>query len=711
MIRSGSERARQEAEREERRAPPNEMRGTRLAGEEALTYDAATRSVDAVFSTGAAVKRWGFIEELEVSDDAVDLTRVERGLVRLLDTHNAYELNAVLGSVSNVRVEGGELVGTLTFADTDAGRKAEGMVARGEIKGISVGYRVTRWEITKEADENSKFDTWRATGWELLEVSLVPVPADAGAGVRSEPSATPPNGNTSAADERNEEMIRSQSGGAAAPANEATTTPAPASTPAQQRSEPATPPAPATTETARRTHAQIGAGEALSLIDTARSFGDDVVTRARELITQNENDQISPDGVRSAILRAAGEAQGNRTEGVRAGGSVTITADDNDKFMRGAANAIMQRAGVMPLVRQAAGESAPASDFDPGEFRGMRLVDLAALSNERLGIRAASRAPEDVVRAALSGSQQRDVSAQGLQGTADFPILLGNVIRQTIRAAYATVPDTWRRFAATGSVTDFRPHHRVRLSTFGTLRKVNENGEFENQPIPDGSREAISAQTKGMIVALTRQAIINDDLGAFNTMSVQLGRTAARTIEEDVYTILGLNAGLGPVMADGKTLFHADHGNIATGAAISVDAFDAIDALMAAQKDRGGKEFLDVSPSVLLLARGYRGDAIVINGAEYDPNKAGKDMVPNKVKGMFDDIVASPRLAGTRWYAFADPAIAPVLEVAFLNGEQEPFIDQQEGFRVDGVEWKVRHDYGVGAVDYVGAATNAGSGG
>ena len=179
MIRS--QRARDDAEREERLAPPNEMRGSRMAGEESLTYDAATRSVEAVFSTGAAVKRWGFIEELEVSTEAIDLGRVEKGLCRLLDTHNAYELDAVLGSVSEVRIENGELVGKLTFAETEAGRKAEGMVARGEVKGISVGYKVTRWEITKEADENSKYDTWRATGWELLEVSLVPVPADAGA--------------------------------------------------------------------------------------------------------------------------------------------------------------------------------------------------------------------------------------------------------------------------------------------------------------------------------------------------------------------------------------------------------------------------------------------------------------------------------------------------------------------------------------------------
>lgn len=700
-----SNRARQEAEREERRAPPNEMRGTRLAAASALTYDAETRSVEAVLSTGAAVERWGFIEELEISEEAIDLGRVERGVACLLDTHNAWELNAVLGKISDARIENGELVARLTFGETDAAKQAEGMVARGEVKGISVGYRVTRWEITVEAGDNKAKDTWRATGWELLEASLVPVPADVGAGVRSAGKSNPDNGST-AATQGNDDMNRQTAGGAAAPAIET-----PPAAPAEgQRAAPATQPTPPAVEPQQRTHAAISAGEALALIDQARSFGDDVAKTARELIGKNEKDEMSADAVRSAILRAAADAQSANTENTRAGGSVTITADENDKFLRGAANAIMQRAGVLPLVQDAAKKRGEQVDFAPGEFRGMRLVDIAALSNERLGIRAASRAPEDIVRAALAGSYQREVSAQGLQGTADFSILLGNVVNQTIRAAYATVPDTWRRFAAVGSVTDFRPHYRVRLSTFGTLRKVNENGEFENQPIPDGSRESIAAETKGMIVALTRQAIINDDLGAFNTLSVQLGRTAARTIEEDVYALLAENGGLGPDMSDGNPLFDAAHGNIAgTAAAISVDAFDKIDALMAAQKDQGGKEWLDLNPEVLLVPRGMKAKAIMLNEAEYNPDITGRTGVPNTVRGMFGDIVASPRISGTRWYVFADPAVAPVLEVAFLNGEQEPFIDQQEGFRVDGVEWKVRHDYGVGAVDYVGAATNAGA--
>ena len=79
------------------------------------------------------------------------------------------------------------------------------------------------------------------------------------------------------------------------------------------------------------------------------------------------------------------------------------------------------------------------------------------------------------------------------------------------------------------------------------------------------------------------------------------------------------------------------------------------------------------------------------------------------VRGLFADIVDSPRIAGTRVYAFADPSIAPTLEVAFLEGRQDPYLERQEGFDVDGSRFKVRLDYGIAAIDYRGAVTAKGA--
>ncbi len=58
---------------------------------------------------------------------------------------------------------------------------------------------------------------------------------------------------------------------------------------------------------------------------------------------------------------------------------------------------------------------------------------------------------------------------------------------------------------------------------------------------------------------------------------------------------------------------------------------------------------------------------------------------------------------------FADPSVEPVIEVSFLNGVQAPFMESQQGFTVDGTKWKIRLDYGVGAVGFRGVVRSAGA--
>jgi ATP-dependent protease ClpP protease subunit len=378
-----------------------------------------------------------------------------------------------------------------------------------------------------------------------------------------------------------------------------------------------------------------------------------------------------------------------------------VTVDQREKFREGATNWLLVKAGVAHLVEKAAALNGKPIKIDPGEFRGVRNVDLARESLGNLGVNITTRDPDQIVRQAMTSQ-----GAVITQTTSDFPVLFENAIHRTLQAAYATTPDTWTRFCGTGTVTDFRPHSRYLRGSFGALDNVNESGEFKNKAIPDLAKEAITASTKGNIINLSRQAIVNDDMEVFSGLAVDLGRAAKLTIEIDVFALLNSN----PIMNDGKPLFHADHGNLAAaGAAPSVAAFDAIRVAMAQQKDVSGNEFLDIRPSILLLALALGGAARVINGSQYDPDAVNKLQRPNIVNGMFEDIVDSPRLSGAAYYAFADPNVAPAIEVVFLNGVTEPFTDSQDGWRVDGVEWKVRHDYGVGAVNWRSAYKQPGA--
>lgn len=371
--------------------------------------------------------------------------------------------------------------------------------------------------------------------------------------------------------------------------------------------------------------------------------------------------------------------------------SVETTEDERDKLINASVHALMARAGVFGKD----GKRVIADGTNP--CRGMTLLDMARASLARAGYRAEGLDKMQLVAAAFT------------QSTSDFPILLENTMHRTLQSAYALAPDTWSRFCATGTVSDFRPHKRYRVGSLSNLDAVTELSEFKNKTIPDGEKASITASTKGNIINLSRQAIINDDLGAFVGLAASMGRAAKRTVESDVYATLALNSGLGPALEDGDTLFHANHKNITTGAAITMLAIDADRVAMKSQLDVGGNDFLDLMPSVLLLPVSLGGTARSINDGQYDPDTANKLQKPNIVKGIFSGIIDTPRLTGTRRYIFADPSVAPVIEVAFLDGNMEPFLEAEMGFDVDGSRWKVRLDYGIAGVDFRGAVTNAGA--
>ena len=372
-----------------------------------------------------------------------------------------------------------------------------------------------------------------------------------------------------------------------------------------------------------------------------------------------------------------------------AGPRIETVADEGDKRREAIVSALMVRAGTETDAKVRASMSA-------NPYRGAKLLDVAKASLERGGVKTAGMGQLEIVAAAFT------------QGTSDFPVLLENTMHKSLQRGYAMAALTWNRFCATGSVSDFRAHNRYRVGSFGSLDSKNELGEFVNKSIPDGEKGSITAGTKGNIINLSREAIINDDLGAFVGLAASLGRAAARTVEVDVYALLALNSGAGPTMGDGKALFHTDHGNLTTSAAITMAALDLDRVAMASQKDVSGNDYLDLRPAVLLVPIGLGGTARSINDAQYDPDTANKLQKPNIVNGLFREIVDTPRLSGNRRYLFADPTEAPVLEVAFLDGVQEPFLEQQDGFDVDGSRWKVRLDYGVAAIDYRGAVSNAG---
>lgn len=361
------------------------------------------------------------------------------------------------------------------------------------------------------------------------------------------------------------------------------------------------------------------------------------------------------------------------------GSQIEITDDQTDKLIDAAVNSLHARAGLTPLVQG-----------NPLAF--MSLRDLAQASLQRQGVTAQGLNPLEMVGRAFAMS------------TSDFPIILERTITQAVLLAYRKRALTFQRWCAIGSVSDFRTHDRLRLGSFGNLDAKLENGEYKYKAIPDGEKEKVSIGTKGNLIAITREAIINDDLGYFTRMSTMLGDAAARTVEADVYKFLLSN----PKLSDGMPLFHSKHKNLQAAAAMSEASLDAMRVAMAAHTDINGNDELDISPAFLLVASAMQLTADRWMKSAVLPGQDNAALM-NAVANMAEPIATS-RLnsQGNAYYLFANPNDAPVIEVNYLNGVSEPYIDSKEGWKTDGTEMKVRLDYGVDVIDYRGAQFNPG---
>ena len=397
--------------------------------------------------------------------------------------------------------------------------------------------------------------------------------------------------------------------------------------------------------------------------------------------------------VQAANLRLL-EAIGQEAESVAGGyvvdvDRITQGPSGSDRFRADAAAAILTRAGLADKETRIRAAKT--------NFQSYSLLDFAKASLQQAGVNPGLMDPMRVVGAAFT------------QTSSDFPVLLESVMHKALLDAYDTAPDTWTRFCHVGSVSDFRAHGRYRTGSIGNYDVVNEAGEYVTKIIPDGEKASIQVDTRGNVINLTRKAIINDDMGSFLGLAADLGRAGKRTVEAAVFSLLAENSNMGPTMQDGDTLFHSNHGNIGTGAALSMASIDADRVVMASQTDVSGNDFLYLRPKVWLGPVGHGGTARAINSSQYDPDATNKLQKPNIVNGLFSEVIDTPRLSGTRYYLFADPMQAPGIEVAFLNGIQEPYVEMQEGFSVDGTRYKARLDFGVAAIDYRGAITNSGS--
>jgi hypothetical protein len=346
-----------------------------------------------------------------------------------------------------------------------------------------------------------------------------------------------------------------------------------------------------------------------------------------------------------------------------------------------------------PTVRAAAIGEALYTRATPGHtpseaarsYVGLTMPEIARDCLRTRGIHTTGLAPAAVIERALT--------------TSDFPLILGDAVGRTLREGYRAANPAVRQLGRQTTNRDFRTKYRLQLSEAPALQRVTEGGEYTYGGLAE-AKESYRIDTFGKIISISRQSIVNDDLGAFADLSRRMGRAAAAFEAQFLVDLLTSTAGVGPTMNDGNALFHATHGNVGT-ADIDVTSLSAARLAMRRQKGLIA-EPIAVTPKFLLVPpdKETRAEQLLASLAAADVD----DVNPFTAKLT---LIVEPRLTDTgRWYISADPAEIDGLEYAYLEGEPGPQIETQAGFDIDGVKTKVRLDFGAGFVDWRGWYTS-----
>lgn len=314
---------------------------------------------------------------------------------------------------------------------------------------------------------------------------------------------------------------------------------------------------------------------------------------------------------------------------------------------------------------------------------------------------------------------------------ADFPSWLWGPVRRSVWQGYSRIEPQYRRYARVENMPDFRPRLLYGLNALRGFGYVGDHGEYPGMRRTERGGPSLAIDTYGGIYSITRQAIINDDTGELlNRNPSDMGYAASNFVAEAVVALVESN----PTAYDGTALFSGARTPPNTGtAALSEDALaDAITSMETQFDDSGYR--IQIRAAILLVktARQEMIARRIINSTttgvtvQYTGGTKGigtdyfdKGII-NPLAGILsgDAIIREAFLTdSTDWYLFATPSDVPVFAIGFLNGNEQPFVGLREphtrnamgagsdpySFELDAIDFKVRHDFGVAAVDPRGA--------
>ncbi len=293
---------------------------------------------------------------------------------------------------------------------------------------------------------------------------------------------------------------------------------------------------------------------------------------------------------------------------------------------------------------------------------------------------------------------------QAAFSTNSLPGILSNIANKFLLEGFEAVESSWRAIAAIRTVQDFKAVTSYRLTGGFEYLEVGPDGELKHATVGEQSFTN-QARTYGRMFSITREHMINDDLGALTAVPRRLGRGAALKLNDVFWTAFLNNA----------AFFTAGNKNYAAGTdtALGIDSLSKAEETFYNQTDPDGYP-LAVDPTLLLVPNALFVPATqLMNSTELreDGNSPAKKYVTgNPHTGKFR-VARSSYLSNTKytgnstkaWYLLADPNDLPVIEVAFLNGREQPTVESADAdFNILGIQVRGYHDFGVALQDFRG---------
>lgn len=650
------------------------------------TTEENPRTIEFSFSSEKPAKRYRrdkknkLVEYEEIllheSEENMDFSRL-RAAGSLLYNHDS---NQVIGRIDDVYYDAlnKKCRCRATFDEDYESYKIMDKVKSGSIKGVSFGYIINDFELRKE----NKVEKLLATKWTPYEITITPIPLDENVGIgRSLEGGIEEmeeKEEIRSEEGKNKEDSKEESKKEDEKENDNNASEEEVDKKEDEESEKDGKKSSKGCEKNKReldiemTMAKNEKQRCLEITKLCRSFNIPN-ERTEEFI----EDDKTLDEVRAILLDEFKE----KKRGLEIG-TVEVTGNGRDNFTRDITSALMVKAGY--------GEGNEKEEIR--NMAGMGFRDIAIQSLKYDGIDAARMNSDELFKRALS------------PGGA-FTSVMDNTVNKSMAKAYQAAPTTFEKWTTKGSETNFKGSTRYRISEAGELTKIAENGEFDFDEMKDEGVKT-SVATFGKSFGLTREALINDDLGILTRVPMAYVVAAKRGINKLVYQTLASN----PNIYDGHKLFdESEHKNKGTAGAMSVKSIGEFRKLLRTQTNIRDKEILNIPLKYILVPAALETEAeqLLLSAADINGTHSG---VVNPFRGKFE-IISDAELdkySETAYYGIGDKNVAESIVVSYLNGKEAPTLESQIAFDRLGINYRIFIDYGVNVVDYRAMVMNDG---